>query len=100
MFALIDMVIFNTECSEKLFDKVVETLVLIAPVLEYKIVGQPPFVQKRCGDGILSVEVLGKQKRGEGLFYELELGIEGPVIEMDLFDNRLAFDVVVTVVEL
>jgi len=100
MFALIDMAIFDIKCSEELFDKVVEPLVLFAPVLEYKVVGKTLFVQKRCGDGVLSVKVLAKQKRGEGFLYALELGIECTIVEMDLFDDRIAFDVVVTAIEI
>jgi len=100
MLALIDMVLFDTECSKKLFDKMVETPVLFTSVFEYKIVGESFFVQKRCGDGVLSVEVLAKQKRGEGFLYALELGIEGTIVEMDLFDDRIVFDVVVTVIEI
>jgi len=43
--------------------------------------------------------VLGKQKRGEGFLYALELGIEGTIVKMDLFDDRIVFDVVMIVVE-
>jgi hypothetical protein len=45
------------------------------------------------------MEMLCKKKRGKGFFYALELGIEGTIVEMDLLDDRIAFDVVVTVIE-
>jgi len=48
MLALIDMVLFDTERSEELFDKMVETQVLFTSVFEYKIVGESFFVQKRA----------------------------------------------------
>ncbi len=98
MFALIDMVIFYTQCSEKLFGQVVEALMLFTPVLQYKVVGQSLFEQ-RYGDGVLSVEMLCKKKRGKGLFYALEFGIEGTIVETDPFDDRIAFDVVVIVIK-
>jgi len=99
IFSLIDMVIFNTKCSEKLSDKIGETQMLIAPVFEYEIVSETFFIEKRCSDGVLSVEVLGQKKRSKGFLYAFELGIEGTIVEVDLFDDRIAFDVVVTVVE-
>jgi len=99
MFALINVIVCNSQCSEKLFDEIVETLVFLASVLKKEIVCQPVFKQ-RHGNGVLSVEMLCKKKWGEGLFYALELGIEGTIVEMDFLDDRIAFDVVVICLKL
>jgi len=39
IFALIDVIVRDVQCSEKLFDQVVETLMFITPVLQYGIEG-------------------------------------------------------------
>ncbi len=98
MFAPVDVIIRYIQCPEKLFDQVVETLMLFTAILKYKVVCQSLFKQ-RYGNGVLSVEVLGKKKRGEGFFYALEFGIEGTIVEVDPFDDRIAFDVVVIVIK-
>jgi len=98
MFPLIDMVVLYMQRSEKLFDQVEEAPMLFTPVLQYKIVGQSLFKQRYC-NGVLSVEMLCKKKRGKGFFYALEFGIEGTIVEMDLLDDRIAFNVVVIVIE-
>jgi hypothetical protein len=45
------------------------------------------------------MEMLCKKKRGKGFFYALEFGIEGTIVEMDLLDDRIAFDVIAIVIE-
>ena len=86
------------QCAKKLSDQVVEAQILFSSVLQHKIVG-PSLFEQRYGSGILSVEVLVKQKRGKRFLYAFEFGIEGTIVEVDLFDDRIAFDVVVTVVK-
>ena len=98
MFPLIDMVVLYMQRSEKLFDQVEEAPMLFTPVLQYKIVGQSVFKQRYC-NSVLSVEMLCKKKRSKGFFYALEFGIEGTIVEMDLIDDRIAFNVVVIVIE-
>ena len=98
VLSLIDMIGFDIQCAEELSDQVVETQILFPSVLQHKIVG-PFLFEQRYSSGILSAEVLVEQKRGKRLFYAFELGIEGTIVEVDLFDDRIAFDVVVTVVE-
>jgi len=43
VFSLIDMVVLYMQRSEKLFDQVVEALMLFTPVLQYKVMGQAVF---------------------------------------------------------
>jgi len=52
------------------------------------------------GNGILFADMLLQKQRSERFVYAFELGVEGTVVKMYLFDDRGALDVVVIRVEL
>ena len=72
---------------------------LIAFVLKYKVLRFAIFNQGN-GNGILFVQVLAEKKRGKGFVDAFELGVEGAVVELYLFDNARTFDVVVVACKL
>ncbi len=94
MFPLIDMIRFDLQCSEKLFDQIVKALMLFPAVFKNQIVRQSFAVEQGNSDRVLSCEVL-RQKQRSGRFIDtFEFGIESTVVEPDLFDNPRTLDVV------
>jgi hypothetical protein len=99
IFSPVDMVIFNPYRLKKVLDKRCKTLMFRPFVFEYQIVGKALFEQG-YGDGVLLVEMLLEKQGSERLLYALELGIEGTVVEADLFDDGRTLDVVVVCLKL
>jgi len=79
---------------KKMFDQRNETLILFPFVLHDQIVCTV-LCQERYGNGILFVKMLFYDKIGEGFVNALKFGVEGTIVELYLFDDRGAFDVVV-----
>ena len=94
VFTLVDVIVFDNQCVKKMFDEMIKPLVLFTFIFQDKIVRMILFEQWCCDD-ILSLKMLFEQEWGEGFIYAFKLGIEGTIVECDLLNNRISFDVVV-----
>ena len=79
---------------EQVFYEIVEPLMLFTFVFQYKIISMVIFYE-RYGNTVLSVKVLFNDEVSERFIYTLKFGIEGTIVELYLFDDRRAFNVVV-----
>ncbi len=86
--------VLYTFCPKKMFDKWYEALILLTLILDDQIVCQSLFEQWN-GNGVVSIEVLLYKQGGQWLVDTLELGVEGAVVKLYLFDNAGSLDVVV-----
>ena len=74
----------------------VEPLVLFPFVFDHEIVGISLFKQ-RCGNNKFALQMLFEEQGGKRFVDTFELRIESAVVEDDLFNDAVAFDVVVAV---
>jgi len=84
---------------EEVFDKIIETLMFFTFVFQYKIICMAIFY-KRYGNRVLFIEVLLNEKLCKRFLNTLEFSIEGTIVELDLFDDRGTFNVVMICIEL
>jgi hypothetical protein len=71
---------------------------LRAFVLDNKIVGFS-IAQKRCCNNELVIEMLGNNGITEGFIDPFKFGIKCPIVESDLFNNRMALDIIIGSIE-
>lgn len=79
---------------KEVFYKRNKTLILIPFIIKHKIVGMIVFEQRYCDD-VLSLYMLFDDKICKMFVNALKFGIEGSIVELNLFDDRGAFNVVV-----
>lgn len=93
-FPLVNMICFNMHGFKEMLNEVVETLMFFTFILQYQVVCAV-ILHQRHGNVVLSVEMLFDDELCQRLVYTLEFGVEGTIVELYLFDDRRAFNVVV-----
>jgi len=77
-----------------MFDQMVKPLVLFPFVLDHEIVGISLFKQW-CSNDKFALQMLFEKQGSKRFVDTFELCIKGAVIENDLFNDTVAFDIVV-----